>query len=895
MRLIKAEITGFGKWHQQEFTFHQGNQLFFGLNEDGKSTIYHFIAALLFGFPGKSKKKNSYEPLDGSSFGGRLWIEHPVYGELQIERYKNKNRGKASVVYGDARMDEEFLRKALLPLNADIFRKVFTLNQEQLTDFNQIQEKQLHDALTSLGASGTSELFQLRQQYDANAQKLFKRRGLKQPLNIKLKEWQALQKKIQDRLSQEAAYGTLIREQQDLQQQTAQIKGTLKKIDQRLNGLQQQELYWPQYQEWLEIEQTLDPKLTDEELSELTTIYQEYNQVAKKIEGLEQQRSEEQQEKQLSSVFYFFLEHEEAIKRLADFAPQLAKVQERIRQQQNRENDWQMKEFETRWGWSAQWPPQAFTPNQVETFMKRYEGLQKEEQQLLVKLELSQEQQAGLEKELTIYDEQIDFGHTTGIMRQPLYVSAGLFVVGLGVGIAMDGWLSYGGWALAALSGVASFYLFSREKQQQQTEQKKRQWQEKLVELDEVQANTFAIEKELQRVKKQQQHLQGKFQQQVEKRRLGKITLLQLNEAMNNVSHYLYYLEQLQKSQQAAQEAQEMLTGFQQQVTFLYPWLPLQNQVPEKQMAMIKEFIHEMEEIRLQQSEQQIFMIQQEFLKTTKIQRQLIEELQPLMNRFQLTYPSELTLLIEEENRQRQLQARKRDLAATVERYYPKPLEKVALQEALVAIKAEKKTQENILDQQRNQIQQVQVKIDLMEKDGSLDELYALAAQKRAEMMDLAVAWGKYRLAEIVLGDLSTELSNQQLPELLEKASEFLKILTMESYDQVQIDEDSMFVRGGQQRFSIYELSTGTRDQVIMALRFGFLALEKNRQLAPIMIDDGWLHYDFRRKEQLAKLLTAFGEDHQIICFSSDREMLSYYQELNQPVYELGGNSREKN
>ena len=56
MWIKKAEITSFGKWRQQTFLFEAKNQLVYGLNEAGKSTLYQFIQAILFGFPRSVKK-----------------------------------------------------------------------------------------------------------------------------------------------------------------------------------------------------------------------------------------------------------------------------------------------------------------------------------------------------------------------------------------------------------------------------------------------------------------------------------------------------------------------------------------------------------------------------------------------------------------------------------------------------------------------------------------------------------------------------------------------------------------------------------------------------------------------------------------------------------------------
>lgn len=59
MKINRIEITAFGKWRQKNFHFEEGNQLIYGGNEAGKSTIYQFIQAILFGFPSKGRKKKT--------------------------------------------------------------------------------------------------------------------------------------------------------------------------------------------------------------------------------------------------------------------------------------------------------------------------------------------------------------------------------------------------------------------------------------------------------------------------------------------------------------------------------------------------------------------------------------------------------------------------------------------------------------------------------------------------------------------------------------------------------------------------------------------------------------------------------------------------------------------
>ena len=80
----------------KSFDFYSGNQLIYG-KRTGKSTIYQFIQAILFV---SFKGRKNIIPKDGSAYGGKIWLKHPVYGEFAVERYKQQNRGKSKVWLG---------------------------------------------------------------------------------------------------------------------------------------------------------------------------------------------------------------------------------------------------------------------------------------------------------------------------------------------------------------------------------------------------------------------------------------------------------------------------------------------------------------------------------------------------------------------------------------------------------------------------------------------------------------------------------------------------------------------------------------------------------------------------------------------------------------------------
>lgn len=249
MRILRIEIAAFGKWRQKSFDFTSGNQLIYGENEAGKSTIYQFIQAILFGFPSKGKKKKDYTPKDGSAYGGKLWLEHPVYGEIMVERYKQQNRGKAKVRFNEQVGSDELLEKLITPLTKELFQQVFTFQQEQLTELEYLREKELHDALISLGITGSSQVFQKRQDYFQEAQQLFKKKGKKLLINQKLNEWKLLQEKVQQKQNQEAYFSQLVQQEQSYSQEQTVLQEKLQKINEKISQIKQQELNYPLYEE----------------------------------------------------------------------------------------------------------------------------------------------------------------------------------------------------------------------------------------------------------------------------------------------------------------------------------------------------------------------------------------------------------------------------------------------------------------------------------------------------------------------------------------------------------------------------------------------------------------------------------------------------------------------
>lgn len=91
MRILEAEIGGFGRHHDRRFCFGPGLNLIEGPNESGKSTLESFLRAMLFGLTeGQARRKSAefarYMPWNGAPYRGALTYQLQDGRQIRLER-----------------------------------------------------------------------------------------------------------------------------------------------------------------------------------------------------------------------------------------------------------------------------------------------------------------------------------------------------------------------------------------------------------------------------------------------------------------------------------------------------------------------------------------------------------------------------------------------------------------------------------------------------------------------------------------------------------------------------------------------------------------------------------------------------------------------------------------
>lgn len=146
--------------------------------------------------------------------------------------------------------------------------------------------------------------------------------------------------------------------------------------------------------------------------------------------------------------------------------------------------------------------------------------------------------------------------------------------------------------------------------------------------------------------------------------------------------------------------------------------------------------------------------------------------------------------------------------------------------------------------------------------------------------------------AQIGSGIIVTEVINQKRAKEDENIAHALALPTLRkplqalthSYESVEIEGNEIIVSNGYQWFPINELSTGTQEQVLLALRIGIASYLLKDQPMFLILDDAFQHSDWQRREWLVDQMADLASiGWQIIYFSMDDHIKQLFEERIKP------------
>jgi len=174
--------------------------------------------------------------------------------------------------------------------------------------------------------------------------------------------------------------------------------------------------------------------------------------------------------------------------------------------------------------------------------------------------------------------------------------------------------------------------------------------------------------------------------------------------------------------------------------------------------------------------------------------------------------------------------------------------------------------------------------VEVLEEGGTFTEWLHRYYEEKYEFNEISRKWASLSLSRYLLQKSMETFKGEKLPALLTKAESYFSAITEHNYRHIYLhaEKDEMIVeRKDGQIFSPEELSQATQEQLYISIRFALAECTTDTLPVPILIDDGFVHFDEKRLQAMMGLLKEVAKKRQILFFTCHEKLLPYFKEEN--------------
>ncbi|EAC3450121.1 AAA family ATPase [Listeria monocytogenes] len=899
MRITSIDIIGYGKWSDAHFNNIANFQVFYGENEAGKSTIMAFIHSILFGFPTKQQSIPRMEPKNGGPYGGRLTLEDTPLGKVIIERLKGKATGDVRIYYGDGQTaGEEKLPEIIGEIDRNTYEVIFSFDIHGLQNIHQWKKKEFERYLLATGTTGSDALLKGAEALQKKLDSLYKPSGRNPLINQQLKKVKEAQQAFQNAKKQNAQYEQLINEKEQaiVRQTELQKEKTTMRVE--LDTLATLADLWPLYQEWKALSNKAS-ETTEATFPPDGVIRLEHLHLREKEWQNQLIQLEERQKNLISNNNYehsaFFAENEAEVTYLIET---YAAFGEREIQLKNLKQEIKFQQVDTKQPlriWSSEL-------EQTMIHLKEKEQSHKEQQHdIQLKLKFTNDSEEKLQKKIDQIEAEMWDNKTFQQAKEKMQdspktsktktmVSLGILAVAFVLMIVFQAIWSV---ALVFVSALIVGYAFITTGKSSPTnneqilaflEQKKirQEWQQLLNEMDMVAsqiAELRAAENKLS---------ENIYQHTMEIRHF--FSDLGINSEPS--SNWLYELSVYKKNSEKRQLAMELISKLEPLVEKQEAYrarlenlkLPIEYTDTEEKITFLRQGLlyyrnHLTENAKLAEKLEQVTMqldlVKQDLLLVKKEKADLLERAN-VSNEEDFRMAA---MRVKEEQKWRerlvlieaQLEPEKREALNRYENQATIKEKELQLEESLRQIELEQEQLHASLAAQNHAI-------DKLEEGGTFAVLMQEFYSEKSKLQQISAEWTETKLALQMLQNTMQQLQEGKLPKTLKLASEYFNHLTSGNYRKVYLQDNRLQVESKDSiPFFPEELSQATKEQLYLAIRFALIDVIHKDFPLPIIIDDGFVHFDSSRMGQMMQLLQKRKSENQVIFFTCHQETRKYF------------------
>ena len=884
MIIKNINIDGFGVFNDFSLDeLDEGVNVIMGDNEAGKSTLLKFLRFTLFGYPTR-KYKRMY-PLNGGEHGGRITGNISSEQEVVFERYEGASGGDIKLYY-DGKESENKNQWYQFLGNADkeLYKNVYAFSLDELNSLESLSESGVEDKIFSVGLGlGDTSIGEIESDITERNEEIYKQRGSVQKIPETLDKIQKQKEKISKIEDNLPYYEKLTSEIESIEAEVEKLDEKLKYNRAEKSKLEKSLQCYEHYVKINKIKEKLDelPEAKDypengisqldkleekqqeykEKLQELKTGTQEdigIEELQKKIDEIEYSKKLLEQKDKIEYIKKNIEKYKQTKQDIKDDEQKIKNIDSQIRQELIKiGNDWAEEEANS-------FSDIELHKSKIKEFSDKLDSLKEEKRDIKADLNAIRKQQSSVD------------GKNIALATSVIFViaSAGAFYYSLPVLGAIL-------FATAAVIFGGRSYFFKQDLESKYQEQ-------------------------LQQLEEQQQNTRQDYENYLQKLNLsGSLSA----EAVFDIFRNIQQVKQIINEKEQIKQKQEV-----QRKPFVDEFESVVQELADdkEEIDNIEIFVNktlsdfetsQKKKQKKEDLEKQLQRRERE-LQTTESKLENVEkQIKQLLDSTDVEKTQEFRKKYKQNEQVKQLQEEKSRAVETIENIigtgkvekiigFLDDKDKQGIESRIVELENKIEEKEQELKQKNSQLGEKKNERETIAGESEMAEIKTELETQKQKLRNHYKNWLKGKVALKVLSNVREKYEQEKQPEVIKKSSKYFSKITEDKYERINVSLDdkevTVFDSSGKTK-KIAELSRGTKEQLLISLRLGFIdEYETESEPLPVVMDDVFVNFDPTRANRTAQVVQEFSQGRQVLIFTCHPSTLDHF-EGGVNLVELGG------
>lgn len=844
MIIKQLNIYGYGRWIDQQIDIQNPLQVIYGPNEAGKSTIIAFIKGILFGFPDKKHSPHGqYQPKGNAPYGGEMTFE--VDGHLyKIVRTGLKYNGTIKFYDLDqgTELTKDDYQDIISPIDRTAYDQLFYFGSIDQHEFYQMGRDELRMRIQSIGVAGAGDWMSLQSNLDKQSAKMYAPHGRTKTINVQISDYKKLEKQVTDAKADFPHYQHLQADLKTKQASLDQLQSELKILDRHLDEKRHLQTLLPLVSQLKELkgldESQLKTGFTNDDINQ-------FNQLNLQLKTQEEQVSTRQKAVDeiagnlvVTPSQKFYEAHKSDVDQLTDELPDAQKLALRIEMVEAQIAEVQKEVDEKASLIDKNDQGELPKPFDEQTF-NQVNDLLREQQNLKDRLSENHRRRRQSSSSRNQPNFSIWYGVAIALIIGAVLLSA-----------TSASWIGY---ILAIVSAVWGWYSA------------KNSTQDAPVETGDDPAT---VQSQLEKIQDEMTVISKKFQLQG----IDESNWISIQSPLQQVTDLK---ANLQKQSNTLNDSQRKYSDFLRKWTFASDWLKFDQSKYSQTVETIAGTVKHWQQLSAsyQQQKDELDKRQKDLESAKADFEQLSLKKKQFLDHRGIQSDTAFNQLVESQDSLVKKLSRKADLekqitAANVQ--IPDDLDSEELDAAINDLAVKGQAMRQKLDDLSQETTRIKTEVEGLIKNGKYYDLRQQLANMQTEIVENIQKYMALKLSSQWIQAVLNIASKGRLPKTLTLAKEYFATLTNNAYKDIIFKNEISVVRNDDVHFPINELSTGTLEQLYLALIFSMSVGFSDQYPMPIMIDDGFVNFDKDRKKAAGKLLDQVSERTQVLYFTAN-------------------------